>query len=540
MYTLDWYTQNMRYFIYCRKSTESEDRQVLSIDSQYHELQSKFSGDPAVQVADVFRESFSAKAPGRPIFDDMLVRIERGEAEGIIAWHPDRLARNAVDGGRIIHLLDRKVLRDLKFATSSFENNSQGKFMLSIIFGYSKYYVDSLSENVKRGIRAKLERGWKPNKPPTGYRNEPELKTIVSDAEAFPIMKQLFEKAVTGFYTIAELERMLREQWGFRTPKRKRTGGRPLSLASLYRIFSNPFYAGFIRWNGQLYPGKHEPMITWKEFQRLQTVLGRPGTQKPQKHAFAYTGLIRCGVCGLMVTAEHKINRYGSKYVYYHCTRRNVGTRCKEPSIEVRELERQIAERLHDIYVPPEAVEHAIRAIEKRSMTPEESAAFQRASLEKAVCGCDEKLKTLLDLRLRGLIDDQDLVSRREELQNERIGLTAELTGLDRQVRWFEPVMAIVLFGSRAAAWFMAGDDALRKVILKTIGSNLTLRDRKLNIEAVFPYSLQPESTSFRTLCGLINEVRTRYVNRDPALLKLIEDIEATEKLVPDYLKKAA
>src|SRR3989338_300022 len=128
------------------------------------------------------------------------------------------LARNSMDGGTIIYLLDQKLLKDLKFATYSFENTSQGKFMLSIIFGYSKYYVDSLSENVKRGIRAKLDRGWKPNRPPTGYKNEPELRTIVSDPETFPNMKRLFEKAVTGFYTIAELERMLREQWGFRPP----------------------------------------------------------------------------------------------------------------------------------------------------------------------------------------------------------------------------------------------------------------------------------------------------------------------------------
>lgn len=530
----------MKYFVYCRKSTESEDRQVLSIDSQYQELQSKFSGDPAVQVVEVFRESFSAKAPGRPIFENMLLRIERGEAAGIIAWHPDRLARNAVDGGRIIHLLDRKVLQDLKFATSSFENNSQGKFMLSITFGYSKYYVDSLSENVKRGIRAKLERGWKPNKPPTGYKNEPALRTIVSDAETFPIMKMLFEKAVSGAYTIAELERTLREEWGFRTPKRKRTGGRPLSQASLYRIFSNPFYAGYIRWNGQLYPGKHEAMITWQEFERLQATLGRPGTEKPQKHVFAYTGLIRCGACGLMVTAEHKVNRFGSKYVYYHCTRRNVGTRCKEPSIEVRELERQIAERLHDIYVSPEAVGRAIGVIKKRGTPREASLGFQRASLEKAIRGCDEKLKTLVDLRLRGLIDDQEMVSRREEMQKEKVALTEELSGLDQSVRWFEPVMTVVSFGSRAAAWFMAGDDTLRKRILKTVGSNLSLRDRKLSVEAAFPYSIQHESTRFRTLCGLVNDVRTRYINRDPTLLKLIEEIRAIEKMVPEELKKAA
>jgi DNA invertase Pin-like site-specific DNA recombinase len=83
----------------------------------------------------------------------MIARIDRGEADGILAWHPDRLARNALDGGRIIHLLDTGRLGDLKFPTYTFENTSQGKFMLAIMFGQSKYYVDALSENIRRGNR---------------------------------------------------------------------------------------------------------------------------------------------------------------------------------------------------------------------------------------------------------------------------------------------------------------------------------------------------------------------------------------------------
>jgi DNA invertase Pin-like site-specific DNA recombinase len=524
----------MKYFIYCRKSTEAEDRQVLSLDSQLKELQGKFGNDPSVEIAHIYQEAFSAKAPGRPIFDEMIRRIEKGQAEGIIAWHPDRLARNSVDGGQIIHLLDRNRLKDLKFATSSFENTPQGKFMLQIIFGYSKYYVDSLSENIKRGIRAKLERGWAPNKPPTGYKNEPELRTIIADPETFPIIKRLFEKAATGAYTVAELERMLREQWGFRTPKRKRSGARPLSVASLYRILSNPFYAGHIRWKGKLYQGKHEAIITWKEFQRLQEMLGRPGTEKPQKHIFSYTGLIRCGACRLMVTAERKINRFGSKYTYYHCTRRNAGMRCKEPAIEVRELERQIAETLQNIYIDPAIVERAITLVKKQSGTSEASVLAQRTSLEKALRDCNERLRTLVDLRLRQLIDDQELVSRREEIQRHNIALTEELSGLDQRASWFEPVMAVVSFGSRATAWFMAGDRAIRKMILKTIGSNLTLKDKRLNVEATFPYSMRPQSTSFLTLWRLVNDVRTLYGNRDPKLLQLIDDIEAIERLIRD------
>src|SRR5262245_60091745 len=118
----------MRYFIYCRKSSEAEDRQVASIESQLTTLQRTFGDRLGIEIVHVYQEAFSAKAPGREQFGQMLCQLEKGVADGIISWAPDRLARNSIDGGRIVYMLDRGVIRDLKFATYTFENNSQGKF----------------------------------------------------------------------------------------------------------------------------------------------------------------------------------------------------------------------------------------------------------------------------------------------------------------------------------------------------------------------------------------------------------------------------
>ncbi len=142
----------MNYFLYARKSTDEDDRQMLSIESQLDELR-ELAKKEGIQIVREFVESMSAKAPGRPVFDKMVKEIERGHAEGVISWHPDRLARNAVDGGRIVHLLSTGYLKALKFPTFWFENTPQGKFMLNIAFGQSQYYVENLTENVWRGIR---------------------------------------------------------------------------------------------------------------------------------------------------------------------------------------------------------------------------------------------------------------------------------------------------------------------------------------------------------------------------------------------------
>ena len=216
----------------------------MSLEAQNDEAKSLVAGDPAIIVVERFEEAKSAKQPGRPVFNEMLDRIERGEAECIIAWHPDRLARNAVDGGRIIHLLDQDMLKDLRFRSYTFDNSPQGKFMLSIIFGYSKYYVDNLSQNVRRGLQAKIRQGWRPNIAPIGYRNCKETGQILPDKIHFRVMQQMFSLLLSGRYTVPQIHKIVVHEWGYTTPVHKKRGGKPPSRSTIYRLLTNPFYAG--------------------------------------------------------------------------------------------------------------------------------------------------------------------------------------------------------------------------------------------------------------------------------------------------------
>ncbi|MBA3066263.1 recombinase family protein [bacterium] len=181
-----------KYFLYARKSTESEDRQIMSIEQQFTEVK-EYAKKEGLNIISEFTESMTAKKPGRPVFNELLARLEKGEADGILAWNPDRLARNSIDGGRIIYLVDTGVIKSLKFPTFRFDNNAYGKFILSIAFGQSKYYTDSLSENIRRGIRHKLRKGIWPGWAPLGYLNDHKTKTIVIDKEKAPLIEEKIE-----------------------------------------------------------------------------------------------------------------------------------------------------------------------------------------------------------------------------------------------------------------------------------------------------------------------------------------------------------
>src|SRR3989344_1795088 len=290
-----------KFFLYARKSTDVEDKQVLSIDSQLTELRT-FAREQNLDVIEEFIEKQSAKVPGRPIFGQMLKRIERGEASGIVSWHPDRLARNSVDGGQIVYFLDTGKLAMLKFPNVWFENTPQGKFTLSMAFVQSKYYVDSLSENTKRGLRQKVRMGIFPSQAPVGYLNDSRTKTIVVEKKKSRIIRLAFEKYVKGNMRLEDVSSFLAKS-GVTT----RTGKR-ISKTKASFILSNPFYIGLFKYGDEIHEGKHEPIISKKLFDEAQEMLkyrGQP-ERKPQNEPQPYCGLISCASCGMMITAENK------------------------------------------------------------------------------------------------------------------------------------------------------------------------------------------------------------------------------------------
>src|ERR1043165_6703464 len=193
-----------KYFIYCRKSTEDEDRQMLSIQAQLSEVNA-LAREHSLAVLETLTESKSAKGPGREVFNEMLRRIERGEANAILTWKLDRLARNFDDGGRIIGMLQRGVIREIR----TFEKTylpSDNILMIAVELGMANQYVRDLSLNIRRGIREKVRRGIFPGKSPLGYTNDRRTRSLEPHPETFHKVKRVLELFATGNYTVTSIQ----------------------------------------------------------------------------------------------------------------------------------------------------------------------------------------------------------------------------------------------------------------------------------------------------------------------------------------------
>ena len=396
--------------------------------------------------------------------------------------------------------------------------------MLSIIFGYSKYYVDSLSENVRRGNRTKLQHGWLPNIAPLGYLNDKDTRTIIADPERFPLVQRMWLLMATGAHSPRRIWEMATEDWGLRTVRRKRIGGKAPSLSAVYRIFTNPFYAGILEREGKTYPGKHPAIVTTEQFEHVQRLLGRPG--RPRKtRSFSYTGMIRCGECGFMVTGEEKVNRHGTHYTYYHCSKRRLDRHCRQPYLSLENIEAQITAFLGEITLPDRFHKWAAQRLERSTKQSQQDYAAQKESLLRAQAASAKELENLTKLRIRDLLSDDEYVKERHELERKQIGFAQKLDALTRQAEWFEPSASVVSFNHSLISRFQTGKLQRRRMILTTVGSNLVLKDKTLSIDVRKPFRRWTDSTDISDLRAFVRDVRTLVAEDGAEIRALIQNI---------------
>ncbi|MBI5401064.1 MAG: recombinase family protein, partial [Candidatus Yonathbacteria bacterium] len=475
----------MRYFLYARKSTDTEDKQVLSIEAQLIELRALARRD-GLEVVQEFVEKRSAKTPGRPVFEEMMWRVEKGEMSGIICWKIDRLSRNPVDSGRISWMLQQGTIAKIITHDRAYLPHDN-VLLMSVEFGMANQYIRDLSVNVTRGLRQKARMGIYPSSAPLGYLNDPRTKTIVVNKKKSPIIRKAFEMYAEGKSRYEDIARFLFENSITTGATRGWTkgGGRLLKKDQIAFLLSNPFYVGRFRYAGEMYEGKHTPIVSKELFEKVQKVLKERSNKNrpPENNPQAYCGLLSCSGCGCSITAEEKMkvqkNGNAHRYVYYHCTKKR--GKCGGEFVREEVLDAELSDLLSRFHLPREWAEEMNKLADKDVQEAEQSATASISELRAQITALNSKIARLTDLFVEQDVERGEYLTRERVLQDERRQLEEQVLKFERNAaHWLEPLREWIKDASVLDEIAESEDLSLKKSSLQKIfGSNLTLHARE-------------------------------------------------------------
>ncbi len=510
----------MVYDIYLRKSSEAEDRQVQSIDDQRREVR-EFASKNGLTIAGEFEESQSAHHPGRPVFEVVVKRIEKGVSNGLLVWHANRLSRNPIDSGTLVHLIDVGKLLHIRTPSHVYGNTSTEKMMLALECMLAKKDSDDKSDAVRRGLRGRYEKGLPSGVAPLGFFNDLSVEKgnrgWMVDEEKLPLVRQLLEMLNTRGYSIRALLKVANEDMGLRTFIHKKQGGKKIVLSNLIgNILKNPVYAGFFFTKDGT---RHElrsdlpRAITEEQFWENQKILGTRGRTRGQTRYFAYTGHATCGGCGGSVTAEHKYqivcdcrhkfpvakrthcpwcevaienmkNPKHLRYIYYHCTRTK-DKNCREGSVQEVYIDDVLATYFkQNLKISKELHDWCIQNLDTLGQRTEQDDEEKKAGLQATLSKKQQEYRELVLMKTRKQIEDDDFGVLKGALKGEiedlegalkKVGQPLNHLGLKRAKRAFEISLGIDDI-------FRNGTPQEKKGLLLEIQSNLTISGRKLNV----------------------------------------------------------
>ncbi|MDD5396948.1 MAG: recombinase family protein [Candidatus Moranbacteria bacterium] len=487
----------MKYILYARKSTESEDRQAKSIGSQIDEM-NQIAQRENLNIVEVLQESKSAKAPGRPVFEAMLKKIEKGQADGIVCWKMDRLARNPVDAGTIQWLLQNEHIKHIKTYERDYYPDDN-VVMACIEFGMANQYIRDLSKNVRRGNRAKLEQGGWPGMAPFGYLNDSKAGTIIIDKDRARYVKQMFSLYALGTHSFEDIADILYEN-GLRTK-----GGGKVGKSVLHRVFDNTFYYGLMERGGTFYKGNHIPIISKQLFDSAHNARANKNDSRKRKRFFAYRGFLNCASCGCVLTPDKQ-----KGHTYYFCTDGKKKCDQHKKYLKNEEVEKIIAKTLEDVHFDDEVIEISYLAAKEQL----ESRLGRSEDIQQTLAKQLELNRTrqtkLLDSYLDGVFTKEAYETKLKELQKSQADTESQLEKITLKSRkefsTFEPTKKIFLCGNKAKKDFLTATDEKKRHHLEILLSNLTIQDKDLaQIRFKMPYQLladTPKNADIATMSG--------------------------------------
>ena len=473
------------YFLYARKSTDVEDKQVRSIEDQLAVLRA-LAKQEGLDIVHEFTEKRTAKKPGRPVFNEMMERIERGEAQGILCWKLDRLSRNPFDDGRIRWLHQSGTIQHVRTYERDYQS-SDNTLLMSLEFSMANQYIRDLSTNVKRRLDEKVKNGEYPSLAPIGYLNDRLKKTIIVDPKKAKIVKAAFELYAKNNSRLEDMGNFFAEH-GIVSE-----GGKKLARNRIDYILSNPFYCGIFRYNGELHEGKHPPIISKKLFDDVQDVMkdrGRPHSSL-KNNPKPLCGLIRCGECNCMITAETRVKRQKNgnihSYLYYRCTKRR--GHCSQTYVRGEELDKQLSTTLKSFAMPPEWAQKLLAMADKDEKEAIRSSTAASQTIRAEIVAISEKLRILLDAFLEQDIDRDTYRAEKAGLVLKKKSLEEKIADLNKgYIVWLEPLRNWIKDAQTLNEINDTTPLPLKKSFAQKIfGSNLFLKNQKIVFTPITP-----------------------------------------------------
>ncbi len=483
----------MKYIAYVRKSTDDKKHQVQSMPNQLDWVKST-AQDLDVELIKIFRDKKTAKKPGREGFNNMMEYIYSSpEPLGIICWKMSRLSRNPVDAGAISYALIEKKIKHIYAIDRQFREGDN-QILLGVEFGAATQYSIDLASSVTFGMNKKLEKGYRPTLAPLGYLNDSGTvsgkRKIYKDPERFDMLHNAWKKLLTGAYSVEMIRREL-NAIGFTNKK-----GRSLGKSYLYKMFTNTFYAGYYTWRGQVYEGKHTAMVSPAEFNHAQELLGRTNTTRPYKNEQLHSGIITCGECGYGITSEDHtkvIKATGKKktFTYLRCTKKNKNITCEQKYLSLPKAEKQIHDLLSRLKLPEEFLDIFYDCYKYQQQQNAQSLGRKKTALRKKYNDSEAMRERLIDNLNKGVIDETQYTETMNRYKQKSLLLKQQLLRLEQgNTNWIEKLKDDFHFARTAVETYKNGTKNTKREILTCIGSNWTLKDKKLHAELFPPFLL--------------------------------------------------
>jgi site-specific DNA recombinase len=331
------------------QAAKADEPDGYSLPAQLSACKRKAAGLTAVIIEEFIERSESAKTADRPELQRMLQFVKEQRVKYVIVHKVDRLARNRVDDA-LINLALKQAGAELVSVSENIDQTPSGLLLHGIMSSIAEFYSRNLATEVIKGSVQKAKNGGTPGKAPLGYLNVRQVvnglegRTVVVDPERAPLMRWAFEAYATGEWTIRRLLAELTER-GLTTLPGPKTPSRPLTVSHLHRLLRHPYYVGIVRYRGVLYQGKHEQLVpydTWQRVQELLTAKHLSG-EKHREHPHYLKGSIYCGQCGSRLIVCHAKGR-GGTYPYFICIgRQQKRTDCQLRALRIEKVEHAVA-----------------------------------------------------------------------------------------------------------------------------------------------------------------------------------------------------